>query len=119
MKKFLKENQVALFSALVAVGMVLQQALGDAEMSWVAIGYAALVAGLGRIANAWRGKGLTLLGIIGTVSYAFTDVAMGGEFSWRQFILSTLIAFIFAGMHPPGSLPDPERETKRDIGDGA
>lgn len=96
MKKFLNENKVTLISALGAVAIVLQQAMGEQEISWPAIAFAAVVAFLGRIARAWRGKGLTMVGIIGTVAYAFSEAAMGGAFSWDQFILSAMVALIAA-----------------------
>ena len=104
MKAFITKYQVLIVSLLMAILMVVQQALTNDALNWIAIGYAALIAVLGVIANAWKGKGFTILGMIGTAAYAFIDIWNGGHFTWKQFILSALLAIITAAiksLQPP------------------
>jgi hypothetical protein len=100
MKKFFDDNKVMFIAILSSLLIVIQQALSNTAMDWIAIGYAAGIAVLGAIANAWHGKGFTILGIIGTVSYAFVDLMQGGHFTWKQFILSAVFALITAVIKP-------------------
>lgn len=109
MKAIIAKYQVLIVSLLMAILMVIQQAVSNTAMDWVAIGYAVLIAVLGVIANAWKGKGLTIFGIIGTVAYAFIDIWNGGMFTWKQFILSAVMALIMAAIK---SLQPPTPENK-------
>lgn len=98
MKQFLADNKVMIISLLMAIVMVVQQALTNTSWDWLAIGYAGGIAILGVIANAWKGQGFTILGIIGTVAYAFVDILNGGHFTWKQLILSAMLAIITAAI---------------------
>lgn len=109
MKNFISKNKV-LFAALVsALILVLQQAMTSQATDWKAIGWAALIALLGVIGNQWKGKGISVTGIIGTLAYNFTTIYQsGGKFSWDQFILTSVIALLMvlsASLAPEAETP--------------
>lgn len=95
-KDFIYKNIVLVIAVLSGAIIILQQALTDTGMSWMAIGFAITIMVLGKIANAWKGQGLTITGIIGTAAAAFVDTWNGGEFSIKQFIISLGIAILMA-----------------------
>ncbi|MFZ4056993.1 MAG: hypothetical protein ACOYKE_02590 [Ferruginibacter sp.] len=96
MKSFIGKNRVMIGAVLSALLLVLQQFTGVSAIDWKAIGFAALIAVLGVFANSWKGKGITLVGIVGSVSNAFVVVYQTGVFSWNTFILSATIALLSA-----------------------
>lgn len=95
-KEFIAKNIVLVIAILSGMVIVLQQAFSDPSMNWTAIGFAIVLMILGKIANAWRGQGLTISGIIGTAAAAFVDTWNGGQFSLKQFIISLAIALLLA-----------------------
>jgi hypothetical protein len=94
MKKFLNDNKVVIAAIVSAIILVLQQALSTPPINWKAIGMAVLIAVLGVLANNWKGKGITILGIIGNLSYAFVTIYQTGQFSWNEFILQSVLAIL-------------------------
>lgn len=94
MKKFLNDNKVVIAAVISAIVLVLQQALSTPPVNWKAIGMAALIAVLGVLANQWKGKGLTIFGIIGNLSYAFVTIWQTGTFTWNEFILQAVLAVL-------------------------
>jgi len=94
MKKFLNDNKVVIAAIVSAIILVLQQALSTPPINWKAIGMAALIAVLGVLANNWKGKGITILGIIGNLSYAFVTIYQTGQFTWHEFILQSVLAIL-------------------------
>lgn len=94
MKKFLSDNKVVIAAIVSAIVLVLQQTLSTPPINWKAIGMATLIAVLGVLANNWRGKGLTIFGIIGNLSYAFVTIQQTGQFTWEEFILQALLALL-------------------------
>jgi hypothetical protein len=94
MKKFLNDNKVVIAAIVSAIILVLQQALSAPPINWKAIGMAALIAVLGVLANNWKGKGITILGIIGNLSYAFVTIWQTGQFSWHEFALQAVLAIL-------------------------
>lgn len=94
MKKILSDNKVLIAAIVSAVVLVLQQALSTPPINWKAIGMAALIAVLGVLSNQWKGKGLSIMGIIGNLSYAFISIQNTGNFSWEQFIVQALLALL-------------------------
>ncbi len=108
MKKFLNENKIMLAAIISAVVLVLQQAMSTPPIDWKAIGLASLIAVLGVIANHWKGKGLTIFGIVGNLSYAFVTIWQTGTFTWNEFILQAVLA-VLTTLAPTVM---PEREEK-------
>ena len=97
LKYFIQKNYVFVSSLLSAIVLMLQQAmLNTAGFDWPAVAYAGFVILAGSIANEFKGRGITLAGIIGTVANAFITVNNTGKFTWDQFILSALIAILTA-----------------------
>jgi hypothetical protein len=94
MKKWISDNAVFLSALLSAIIVSLQQALSNSVIDWKAIGWALIVVVLGTIGNQWKGKGLSLSGIVGTVAYNFVTIWQTGTFTWSQFILTTVIALL-------------------------
>lgn len=94
MKSIFQKNYVLLSAIASALMLVLQQALQTKETDWKIIGYSAFIAVLGLIANRWKGKGISVAGIIGTVAHAFITVQAGGEFSWHIFSMSAAVSVL-------------------------
>lgn len=104
---FINNNKVLVSALISALVLVLQQALQSGSTNWKAIGFAALIAVIGVIANQWKGKGLTILGIIGTLAGVFHTIWTTGTFTWNEFILSALLAILsaVAASLQPGDQP--------------
>jgi len=98
LKYFAQKNYVFLSSLASAMLLSLQQVLEVAtsgkSLDWPALAYAAFIAVAGAVANEFKGKGITLAGILGTVANAFVTVNNTGKFTWDQFIVSALIAIL-------------------------
>ncbi len=97
-KNFIKENYVFLSSMISALILVLQQALHNlnhnTSIDWPSLSYAAFVAIAGAVANEFKGRGITVAGIVGTTASAFVIVNDTGKFTWDQFIVTALIAVL-------------------------
>lgn len=96
MKYFIQKNYVFISAIVSALILTLQQFIGTTSIDWPAIAYAAFVAIVGTVANEWKGKGITIAGIIGTVANTFITVENTGNFTWDQFMLSVLVAVLTA-----------------------
>lgn len=96
MKKFINQNRVFVAASLSALVLVLQQALSSQNTEWKAIGFATLIALLGVVANQWKGQGITITGIIGTLAGVFVNIWQTGNFTWNEFILSAIVAVLMA-----------------------
>lgn len=96
MKDFILRNKVIIAAFLSALVLVLQQALSTGQTDLKAIGFAAFVALLGVAARNWAGQGVTVLGILGTLSGVFINIQSTGTFTWNEFILSAVIALLTA-----------------------
>ena len=94
MKKWILANKVFLSALISAVIVSLQQALSKATTDWKAIGWALVIVILGTIGNQWKGKGVSITGIIGTVAYNFVTIWQTGTFTWGQFSLTTVVALL-------------------------
>lgn len=56
--------------------------------------YAAGMAILSYIATQWRGQGMSIIGVIGTLSGVFVTMQGSGTFSWTQFGLYGTVALL-------------------------
>ena len=102
---FFEANKVFITGLLASITMVLQQFLMEPSVDWKAVGLAAGVAVLSYIANQWRGQGVTILCIIGTLAYVFVqNFASGVPLEWSKIILAAIIALSFAFAPPPKSV---------------
>lgn len=95
------KNKVLLMGLLGAIAVAIQGFTAQAEVQWRAVGFAVLMAGLSYIANEWRGQGVTILGISGTLAYTFVQLNQTGTFTWNQFILMSIAAILAAVAPPP------------------
>lgn len=103
MKNFLDQNKVFLFGLLASIAVVLQQFVGQPEISFKAIGFAILMAVLSYLAKEWRGQALSIFGIVGNLAGVFVTAYDGGNFTWEQFILQGTIALIAVAVPAPKS----------------
>jgi ABC-type proline/glycine betaine transport system permease subunit len=94
MKQFIQKNKVFLTALLSAVTLVLQQCLQNRQTSFKALSFAVLIAVIGVIANQWKGKGITILGILGTLTTVFQTIWTTGTFTWNEFLLSSAVAVL-------------------------
>ena len=101
---FIQKNKVFLLGLLSAIALTVQQFATQPEVDYKVIGYAAIMAILSFIANQWRGQGVTVMGIIGTLAGAFVTIQSTGHFTWNQFILSAIAALLAAVAPPPKPL---------------
>lgn len=96
MTSIIQKNRVVILAFISAITLVLQQALATNETDWKVIGFAALIALIGTVANQFKGKGLTILGILATLAGSFTTIWETGTFTWNEFILSSIVAVLLA-----------------------
>lgn len=100
LRGFFLTNKVFILGLLGAMAVALQQFIANATIDWLAVGYAVGIAGLSYIANQWRGQGLTITGIIGTLAYVFVENYQGGKLDWAKLILMGIIA-VLGAVAPP------------------
>lgn len=110
MQKFIEQNKVFIAAAISAIILVLQQSLQSGETQWKAIGFAALIALLGVIANQWKGKRVTVMGIAATLAGTFTTIWQTGSFTWNEFILSSIVAVLMAVSSSLQPNPQPQKQ---------
>lgn len=96
MKDFIIKNKVLLTGIISSIVLVLQGALTSGSTDYKTIGFGLLLAVLGVLSNEWKGKGITIMGIIGTVSGVFINNWQTDSFTWNEFILSTVVALLMA-----------------------
>ncbi len=101
MEKFLSKNKVFLLGLAASIGVALQQLLGKPDVDYKVLGYAALMAVLSYVANQWRGQGITIVGIIGTLAYTYVSINETGNFTWMQFIIAGVASMLSAVAPPP------------------
>ena len=101
MNKFFNNNKVMILGLLGSVAVAIQGFIGQAQVEWKAVGFAALMAVLSYIANQWRGQGVTIIGILGSLAYTFVELQQSGTFTWKDFILTSIAAILAAVAPPP------------------
>ena len=99
--KWINKNKVFLLGLLGSIAVVIQQFTLEPTVDWKAVGFAVLMATLSYFANAWRGQGVSLLGILGTLAGVFVSMQTTGHFTWNQFIVSVIAALLSAVAPPP------------------
>lgn len=93
MKKFLQDNQILLTGLITAIIVALQQFIGNTNpVDWKVVGFAVLIAASSWAGNNLRGKGVSVLGIIGVAGYAVSTTAINGHIDLNQLILAFVIA---------------------------
>ena len=110
-KVFIAVNQVFVSGLLSALILVLQQFQGEGPLDPKALGTATLLAIIGVVANNFKGKGITVVGILGTLAGVFQTIHSTGTFTLNEFILSSAIALLLAVMKTvaPEHVPTPEK----------
>lgn len=103
MNNFFQKNKVFLLGMLGSVAVVLQQFIQQPIIDWKVVGFACFMTILSYVANAWRGQGTSILGILGTLAGTVVSVNQTGHFTWNQFLLSVSIAILAAVAPPPKS----------------
>ena len=100
--EFLLKYKVFLSGLLGAIGVSLQELLTTTSgtVDWKVYGFALLMAVLSYFANQWRGQGITVLGILGTLSGVFVATQQAGGFTWTQFVILSIAAMLSA-VAPP------------------
>ncbi len=98
---FFQKNWVFISGLISALVVVLQQFTTGEPKDIKIIGFAALMALLSYLANQWRGKGVTVTGIIGVLAATFSTIQMGQHVEWTQLILQALVAIGMAVAPPP------------------
>jgi hypothetical protein len=99
------KHKVFILSLLAAVATALTPLTVqmDSEVTYKMIGFAAFQAGLGFIAQKWRGQGLTMFGIIGNTAGVISQALEYGEIRTPILALQVFIAIITAVSSDPKS----------------
>lgn len=103
---FLVKYKVFLTGLAGAIALALNQLLstsGHSEDLKVYL-YAALMAILSYVSTQWRGQGMTITGVIGTLSYVFVNMHNSGTFTWTEFMLAGFVALLGIVSPPPKPL---------------
>ena len=109
---FWERNKVLILGLMSAIALAItpfaQTGNPGEIVKWTSVGYAALIATLSFLGNAWRGQGTTLFGLIGTamataghllIQGSHTDI---GQFL-LQLVIQTFIAVSMASQSDPKS----------------
>ena len=103
--KFLKDNRVFFSGLISAIILVIQQYLQSGPVSYKALGLALAVAVMSYVANEWKAKTASLLGIIGSVASAVAiQLQQGGALSWVQLgsvLLIAILGYLSEGLKAP------------------
>lgn len=103
MKDFLDKNKVLLTGLAGAIAIVLQQYLSAEVIDWKVIGFAVMIAGLSFFAKEWRGQGVTILGIIGSIAGVISEELTKGQVDFSKLILYAIVA-VLGAVAPPVKL---------------
>lgn len=103
MKSFWNSNKVFILGLLGAIAVSVQEFATQPEVDWKVVGFAALMAVLSYFAKEWRGQGVSITGIVGTLAATFLTVHQTGNFTWLQFTTSAILAVLAAAGADPKS----------------
>ena len=102
---FIQKNKVFLTGLLSSIVVVIQQyASHGNNIHITVIGYAVLMSVLSYVGNQWRGQGVTILGIVGTLATTLVTIEQTGTFTWNQFLFSAIAAILSMVAPPPKPL---------------
>ena len=119
MKTWLNTNKVFFTGLAGALLLVAQQFLDAGPIQWPVMLFALLMAGLGYVANQFKTKGLTLLGLIGTMAYVFVTEYKGGKIEWEKMATLFAIAVVKAYLHASDSNGSPTQPAPADAAPAA
>lgn len=113
MKNFLAKYKVFLSGLAAAIAVSLNQLLSSSGHSADLKVYlfAGLMAALSFLSTQWRGQGVTILGIVGTLAGVFVTMQQTGTFTWNQFIMLGIAAILSTVAPPPKPLSYEKNET--------
>lgn len=103
---FWEKWRVFIFGLVGAIAISLQALFtetGEGEATRIYL-YAGLMAALSFIATEWRGQGVSITGILGTLAGVFVTMQTDGTFTWAQFVVSAVLAVLAAVAPPPKPL---------------
>jgi len=100
---FWDKHKVFILGLLASISIVLQQYVGQAQPDTKVLLYAVVMTVLSYLASKWRGQGLSIIGIVGTLAGVFVTENETGNFTWFQFGLQATIAVIAAAAPDPKS----------------
>jgi uncharacterized membrane protein len=95
----MKKTTPLVAAVIGAALLAIQQFVGKPETNWKVIGLAVLIAVIGAASTVLKGKGASLVGVIGTVGYTFYEVWQTATFTWQQFIVTALFAVLTLFSH--------------------
>jgi hypothetical protein len=98
---FFQKNWVFISGLISAIVVAIQQFTTGEPADLKVVGFAALMAVLSYVANQWRGKGVTVTGIIGVLAATFSTIQLGQHIEWTQLILQAVVAIGMAVAPPP------------------
>lgn len=101
-QSFWHKYQVLISGLISAIVLSLQQ-FTSTTIDWKVIGFAALLAAASWAGNNLRGKGVSVIGVIGVAGYAIASVAVNGMINLNQLILAFLIGLGALVAPPPKS----------------
>jgi hypothetical protein len=90
----MKKNSPLLAAVVGALLIVLEQAVIEKNFDLKVVGFAALIAVLGAVSTALKGKGASFAGVIGTVGFTLYTIIQTGPFTWNEFILTAALAVV-------------------------
>jgi hypothetical protein len=107
--------KVFIVGLLVSLSMALQEvSKTSADQSFKVYLFAGLIAVLSYISKEWRGKAVTILGIVGTAAGVLAAQLSHGAVNWFEFATATILA-IYGAVSPNPLADAKEQETKEAI----
>lgn len=100
---FWNRNKVLILTLLASIAVTVQEFASQPVVDWKVIGFAVLMTALSFFAKEWRGQGLSITGIVGTLAATFLTVYQTGTFTWLQFSTSAILAVLAAAGADPKS----------------
>jgi hypothetical protein len=100
---FWNHNKVFILGLIGAIAVSVQEFATQPVVDYKVLGFAALMAVLSYFAKEWRGQGLSITGIVGTLAATFMTVYQTGSFTWLQFTTSAVLAVLAASGADPKS----------------
>jgi hypothetical protein len=101
---FWKKNQVLIAGLVSSITIALQQFLAEPVIDWKVVGMAVIMAVVSVLGKEWRGKPLSLIGLIGVGAYSFYTVKTTGQFSWDKFIITFVLGALAMSASSPKSI---------------